>query len=551
MGRTPARAPPLTDHPTLSSARTAADIIEATVRREWWLANDGAEYPGEPPTEADVAQWSPGCPRAAQAEAREAVAAMGLIGPTATGSVWSDTPFAYGAGSPTDDPNEAIREVPLESWRWQAMGDPAARKAAVAELRESIGADIDFDAVLAILESNIAIVTRPRLVFAAGLHPDSRDADPVHGIAVWDLPKLHQRWMEVRETDPKAQHPLATLIRAWLKKPKNVMPFVPTKRASLPHLDRGTELSEAAQLPGFPDSQAVPGEQFNLPGVESVVNGCPSWMLTMFDRAGGESLSEGRGAPWPMRLFIGAILHLAVSHRNWHWRILRFPHLRIHETDEQGHPLCGIPSVESWLHPAGWSNYRRDWHKLPEALDAIRTQLSYIYRPGIGDVAMFFPSVIPRWKNDPMIEFSLRIPTAAAHGARIDWPRLCQYGTQSATLYRAYLSVSAFLDHSARKGNPITARIAAPILDGEGNRKRRKGGAIVRSTHDTEPNPAAQFVQSLTDADLAGMIGFNPGEKKHRYWTRRAFEILDSDGVIDLQREGRSWRIFGPGATDK
>ena len=192
---------------------TTSEIIQ------WVTGFELGRKPGDDdiPSETDLAEWL--TPDAAlQAEAREAVAAMGLIGPTATGSVWSDTPFAHGAGSPTDDPNEAIREVPLESWRWQAMGDPEARKAAaVAELRESIGADIDFDAVLAILESNIAIVMRPRLVFAAGLGPDSRDADPVHGIAVWDLPKLHQRWMEVHETDPEARHPLAPLVAAWLE----------------------------------------------------------------------------------------------------------------------------------------------------------------------------------------------------------------------------------------------------------------------------------------------------------------------------------------------
>ena len=126
-------------------------------------------------TEEDLAAWLPGYSDAAQAEAREAVVAMGLIGPTATGSVWSDTPFAQGAGSPTDDPNEAIREVPLESWRWQAMGDPPreARKAAVAELREHVGAGIDFDAVLAIFESHGEIVKRPRLVFMAPLRIDA------------------------------------------------------------------------------------------------------------------------------------------------------------------------------------------------------------------------------------------------------------------------------------------------------------------------------------------------------------------------------------------
>ena len=155
----------------LLDVQTADDVLAAAARIEHRRRHPNTNCPAdEIPTPAELAAWLTQCPDTAQAEAREAVAAMGLIGPTATGSVWSDTP---GAGSPTDDPNEAIREVPLERWRWQAMGDPEARKAAEAELRESIGADIDFDAVLAILESNIAIVMRPRLVFMAPLRIDA------------------------------------------------------------------------------------------------------------------------------------------------------------------------------------------------------------------------------------------------------------------------------------------------------------------------------------------------------------------------------------------
>ena len=184
----------------------ADEIIEWCARAAWKDSHDGAECP-DIPSETDLAAWSPGCPAAAQAEAREAMAAMGLIGPDATGSVWSDTPFAHGADSPTDDPNEAIREVPLESWRWQAMGDPEARKAVEAELREHIGLDLDFDAIVATLESHVEIVRRPRLVFAAGLRVDTRTDAPVHGVFVWHLPDLHRQWRAARGTDPDAQPP--------------------------------------------------------------------------------------------------------------------------------------------------------------------------------------------------------------------------------------------------------------------------------------------------------------------------------------------------------
>ena len=60
--------------------------------------------------------------------------------------------------------------------------------------------------------------------------------------------------------------------------------------------------------------------------------------------------------------------------------------------------------------------------------------------------------------------------------------------------------------------------------------------------HDTEPNKAARFVRPLTDADLARMIGFDGTDKRRRLDARKALERLDADGVIDLQREGRSWR---------
>ena len=69
---------------------------------------------------------------------------------------------------------------------------------------------------------------------------------------------------------------------------------------------------------------------------------------------------------------------------------------------------------------------------------------------------------------------------SAAAGARVDWPRLCQYGKESAALYRAYLSVCSVLDNSAHNGRPITRQIAAPITGSDGKPKRRKGGVIVR-----------------------------------------------------------------------
>ena len=175
----------------------------------------------------------------------------------------------------------------------------------------------------------------------------------------------------------------------------------------------------------------------------------------------------------------------------------------------------------------------------------MRERLSYVYIPGVGDMALMFPSVIPHNPTDPLVEFTIRIPQVAASGARINWPKLCQYGTESAGLYRAYLSATTWMDRVAHKGHPITAEIGAPLLLSDGRPRRRKGGAVVRSTDRRVPNPAARFVRPLSDVDLTRMIGLDQSIRKYRWSARKAFERLSADNVIDLQRDDGGWRIFG------
>lgn len=313
--------------------------------------------------------------------------------------------------------------------------------------------------------------------------------------------------------------------------------FRPVNRASLPRLQLVTTAEAdmipggAAWLPGLGGSDQVAAAvpQFSLPGFEPVVGGCPSWLLWLYDQAGGESLAQGRGAPWALRLFVGVLLHVSIPDRDGAWRSLRF------DTDEVTH----------WLHPSGWSNRRRDWPRLPAALEAMR-QIAYVPVPGIGSVAILFPSVIPRVPTDPLVEFTVRIPLSAARGARIDWPRLKRYGADSAALYRAYLSVCAAMDSVAFKGAPITRRIGTPVLNADGQPKRRKGGAIVRRSDVLIDHPRAAMAPVWTDADAARFIGFDPTNRFRRRDARRALERLSADRVIDLDQVSRGrFRLFG------
>ena len=304
-------------------------------------------------------------------------------------------------------------------------------------------------------------------------------------------------------------------------------PFRPKTRASLPGLHRAAH--DGPELPSFPSDTAPKQPQYDLPGFAATVTGCPSWLLWLYDQAGGAQIPQtGRVAPAPMRLFIGALLHLGIDERDGNWHTVNL------ETAE----------VISWLHPEGWANRRRDWDRFPAALHAMR-QLAYLPIDGIGYLALLFPSIIPRRASDPAVQFTVRVPPAAARGARIDWPRLCRYGVESATVYRAYLAVAAYMDHTAHHGHPITADIGAPITGPHGPR-RRKDGRIVRSPTDRIKNKAARYITPLTEADLTTMIGFDPSDRDHRRKARNAFERLHEDGAIDLRRDGAEWWLFGP-----
>ena len=289
-----------------------------------------------------------------------------------------------------------------------------------------------------------------------------------------------------------------------------------------------------ARLPDYPgdDAPPAPDGQLLLPGFGEAVRGCASWLLWLFDQAGeGGKPGGGRGARWDLRLFVYAMLHLDVADRDGQWHTIR------RSTDE----------VIGWLHPNGWANARRDWRKLPEALHLMR-DLAYVPVPGIGSVAMLFPSVVPERRDDPLVEWTIRIPPAAARGDRLNWPRLLAYGADSDRVFRAYLAAAAWLGRSAKRGHPITREIAAPLLGPDGKPRRRKGGAIIRSSTERMPNPATRYIgPPLSEADLTRMIGFDPSDRRRRHDARAAFERMEADGAIEIERDGTNWRLFaGP-----
>ena len=120
---------------------------------------------------------------------------------------------------------------------------------------------------------------------------------------------------------------------------------------------------------------------------------------------------------------------------------------------------------------------------------------------------------------------------------------------------RAYLTACAILGESAHARHPITQEINPPILDAAGrplrrtvkDRKGKDRSVIVRDPDRTEANPAARYVKTYTEAELAAIIGFDGNNKDMRRHGMKAWAKLAEDGVIDLVHDGKRWRIFGPG----
>lgn len=489
-------------------ARTAADLLEALTRLIWDTDHPSKDCPANMiPTEEVLASWLSECPQDAHAEAGKRLADLFRL---TVECCWlsvriSATLTVTPAGAkavppPRPDPLKATESLAA----WAVQVDP---------------------------DSGHVVQS-----------PDGRKVWTYRG----QLPVIHELWAK-RPQEGRPKHPLAPIVRAWQERPTPKQPRKLTNRASLARLHK---LSESdTRLPGFPQKSAPrpssPGWLFP----ELAPPECPSWLLWLFDRAGGQSLAQGRGAPWPMRLWIGAVLHLDITDRDGIWHTLRFPHLSHHENwTVRGHRpwSAGTPAIERWLHPDGWANRRRDWQRLPDALDAMARDMAYVPVLGLGSVALLFPSVIPRTPSDPLVEFTIRIPAGAASGARIDWPTLCKYGTDSGGLYRAYIAAVSMMDRTAHNGHPITRTLPSALTLPDGRPKRRKGGVLARSRTERKTNPTARFVKTMNEGDLAALIGFDPRDRFRRRDARRHFERLAADGVIDFQKDGKGWRIFGP-----
>ena len=72
----------------------------------------------------------------------------------------------------------------------------------------------------------------------------------------------------------------------------------------------------------------------------------------------------------------------------------------------------------------------------------------------------------------------------------------------------------------------------------DGTFRRAKGGKVKRSKSEMVPNASAKYVVGHHKRQLAQLIGIDPDDRHNRADALAAFEQLDADGVIELNKEG-------------
>ena len=332
-----------------------------------------------------------------------------------------------------------------------------------------------------------------------------------------------------------APNPVRVVVEAWQGRATQIFPFVPRKKAQMVLFD-DIEEQEGKRLIEAQEQQRYTPPQTELEFPEMQRNDIvASWLLDLYRKVGG-MVSPGRGAPYPLRLFVGGLLHTPINQRDGEFHF--FP--------------LGTDEVIRWLHPDVAYVKRQQWDSFRNGLKAIN-DLGWVSVPGVGSVKVLDASVIPEKPTDPICQFIVRVPPAASKGATINWERLCAYGRDSASLYRAYLTACDFMHRSAHSGHPITQMIGRAIIDKDGNPIRIKKGkkrVVKRSKTGFEPNPATRYVKGLNKAQLAQAIGLDSSNRHNRRNALEAFERLAYEGVIDLQSEGKGhgvkYHIYAP-----
>ena len=300
----------------------------------------------------------------------------------------------------------------------------------------------------------------------------------------------------------------AVLARSLANRSGGLRPLVRVLRSDVRQLPLGIVEADRIQTEPMPAT---------LPGIEPV-HPSPVPVLpfvAMFDRAGGTSMTRGRGAALGMRLYVETLLALP-------------PELR----RTTGHPViltCTLRQLVGALWPRGWQR-GRDWPRLMAGLDAMHNLgVEWEAPDGTGGVRLVV-AVRDRPRDQALLDdvcrFEVLLPPGSGSGPLVDRQHLRLLGLDSAPAFRLYLALCWLWDvHGTFRGRLIGTTIpdakldkAGYILDAHGRHiTERDGSASRRPTHKRAVrsgkrliNPAALKVYPPLSPDDLAVMAYAP-----------------------------------------
>ena len=285
--------------------------------------------------------------------------------------------------------------------------------------------------------------------------------------------------------------------------------IMPQTMARVHHVTALDISADMRHLPlGFNSFSKDSDDSGYLPGLapQSVKPFIQSLPLLLFDAGGGESLTQGNGAPVPLRLFVDILLCLPSKIR----------HIAGHQK-----VFATLRQLRDAIWPNGWQR-GRDYPKLVRAMNSLTTS-------GVPWEGGFWRPITVRnvpVELDDVAIFDVELPPGSGRGPLVNRPSAHRLGLISAPAYRLYLNLTGYWDrfgtYKGRLVGPTIRKVkrnqAGYLIDARGQIVRAGGKPTRRATHplavelfDTdgsplrERNPAVTRYPAITLDQLAAM----------------------------------------------